>query len=302
MARVSPIARLAEAALRAYTRVAPTERGGYRLARLARRLRAPGERRDLFRTPHGFSLELDLACYPDCTMAHGLYELDTVRVIRRLLRPGDHFVDGGANVGYFTMLAALLVGAGGRVDAFEPQPENRARLEGHLRRNGLADRVRVHAEALSDAAGTATIHRFVGDQGNHGTASLFAGDGAVSSSSVDVPTVRMDEALGADASPALVKLDVEGAEALAIAGMTGLLRGPRPPAVILEHNPDAARRAGRGLSEPVERLLATRDDWQVRVIAFGLPRLDPRDAAVWSRLRPVNLLVQSPAGAAPMLR
>jgi FkbM family methyltransferase len=237
-------------------------------------------------------------------MAFGLYELDTARVMRRLLRRGDHFVDGGANIGYLTMIGAQCVGPTGSVDAFEPQSDNRARLEANLRRNGLTDRVRVHAEALSDAGGTATIHRFAGDEGNHGMASLFAGDGAAAATvSVEVPTVRLDDAL-IGTSPALIKLDVEGAESLAIKGMTGLLKSPRPPAVILEHNPETLRRAGAaaGLSEPVRLLLATRDDWQVRVIAFGLPRIDPNDTKRWQRLRQVNLLVQSPSGAAPMLR
>jgi FkbM family methyltransferase len=292
-----------EAALRGYASVTPTERGGYRLARLARRFRSSDARRDTFRTPHGLTLDLDLNCYPDCTMAFGLYELDTARVMRRLLRPGDHFVDGGANIGYLTMIGAQCVSATGRVDAFEPQPDNRARLEANLQCNGLTGRVRVHAEALSDVAGTATIHRFAGDEGNHGMASLFAGDGAAASVSVEVPTVRLDDAL-IGTSPALIKLDVEGAESLAIRGMTGLLKSPRPPAVILEHNPETLRRAGAasGLSEPVQLLLATRDDWQVRVIAFGLPRIEPNDGPRWQRLRQVNLLVQSPSGAAPMLR
>lgn len=298
---LSPTARLVESALRTYTRAVPTERGGYRLARFVRRFRSADARRDLFRTPHGFTLDLDLNCYPDCTMAFGLYELDTLRVMRRLLRAGDHFVDGGANIGYLTMAGAQLVGPTGRVDAFEPQPDNRARLEENLRRNGLAERVRVHAAALSDAAGTARIHRFTNDAGNHGVASLFAGDGAVATSTVDVPTVRMDEAL-AGTAPVLVKLDVEGAESLAIAGMERLLKSAHPPAVILEHNPTTSRRAGAGLSEPVERLLAMRDDWQVRAIAFRLPRIEPGDARAWQRLRQVNLLVQSPSGAAPLLR
>ena len=301
--RISPLIRAVESALRAYARLAPTERGGYRLARFVRRFRPTDARRDTFRTPHGLTLDLDLDCYPDCTMAFGLYELDTARVMRRLLRPGDHFVDGGANIGYLTMIGAQCVGSTGRVDAFEPQPDNRARLEANLQRNGLTDRVRVHAEALSDVGGTATIHRFAGDEGNHGMASLFAGDGAAAAVSVEVPTVRLDDAL-VGTSPALIKLDVEGAESLAIRGMTGLLKSPRPPAVILEHNPETLRRAGAAsaLSEPVRLLLATRDDWEVHVIAFGLPRIDPNDGPRWQRLRQVNLLVQSAAGRAPMLR
>lgn len=300
MPTISPLTRLIELTLRSYARVAPTERGGYRLARFVRRFRGPHARRDLFRTPGGLTLELDLDRYPDCTMAFGLYELDTIQVMRRLLRPGDHFVDGGANIGYLTMAAAQLVGPNGRVDAFEPHPDNRARLEANLHRNGLADRVRVHAAALSDAAGTATLHRFSDDGGNHGMASLFAGDGAVVTTSVQVPTVRMDDAL-AGTSPVLVKLDLEGAESVAITGMQRLLTAEHPPAVILEHNPVTSHRAGARLSEPVERLLTLRRDWQIRAIMHSLPRLDPADAKAWRRLRLVNLLIQSPAGSAPML-
>ncbi|HUF79655.1 MAG TPA: hypothetical protein VMN03_00855, partial [Burkholderiales bacterium] len=118
---------VAEMLVRGYARVAPSERGGYRLARAVRRLRPREAWRDAFDTPAG-RLELDLGAYPDCCMALGLYELDTARVLRRLLRPGDHFIDGGANIGYFSLMAARLVGSIGRVDAFEPQPENRARL------------------------------------------------------------------------------------------------------------------------------------------------------------------------------
>ncbi|MGH8579333.1 MAG: hypothetical protein ACREVK_04095 [Gammaproteobacteria bacterium] len=49
--------------------------------------------------PDTLRLRLDLATYPDCSMADGLYELDTLRSLKRLLRPGDHFVDLGANIG-----------------------------------------------------------------------------------------------------------------------------------------------------------------------------------------------------------
>src|SRR4051812_40042177 len=110
------IGRLALAALRGYARVAPTQRGGDRVVRVGRRLVPRAEWRGTFETPDHTRLELDLATYPDCCMAVGLYELDTLRLIRRVLRPGDHFVDCGANIGYVTLAAARAVGANGRVD------------------------------------------------------------------------------------------------------------------------------------------------------------------------------------------
>src|SRR3954447_5078874 len=133
------------AALRGYSRIAPTQRGGYRLVRMGRKFVARDQWRGTFHTPDRTRLELDLATYPDCCMAVGLYELDTLRLIRRVLRPGDHFVDCGANIGYFTLAAAACVGASGRVDAFEPDPLNRARLEANLAANGSPAQIHVHA-------------------------------------------------------------------------------------------------------------------------------------------------------------
>ena len=101
---------LAEATLRAYRHVAPTGRGMFRLARGVRRLRPRDRWRDTFHVD-GNALDLDLGVYPDCCMAFGVYELDTARWITRLLEPGGHFVDGGANLGYFTLLAASSRGA-----------------------------------------------------------------------------------------------------------------------------------------------------------------------------------------------
>ncbi len=135
---ILPAMHLADATLRVYGHIAPTGRGMFRLARLARRLRPRSRWRDTF-TVSGHALDLDLAVYPDCCMAFGVYELDTARWITRLLQPGGHFVDGGANLGYFTLLAAGCVGKAGRVDAFEPVPATRQRLTDHLNRNNLAD-------------------------------------------------------------------------------------------------------------------------------------------------------------------
>jgi len=154
--------------LRMYSRVAPTGRGGYRLARLARRFHRSDDQVALFGTPEGLRFHLDLRTYPDCCMAFGLYELDTARIIRKLLRPGDTFVDGGANIGYFSLIAAKAVGPAGRVHAFEPQPDNRRRLEEHVAMNSLSKVVTIHPVALSDARGRMELHTYENPAANHG--------------------------------------------------------------------------------------------------------------------------------------
>jgi FkbM family methyltransferase len=276
--------RAVDASLRIYSRVAPTGRGGYRLARLARRFHSRDDQHAVFRTPGGLQFELDLGTYPDCCIAFGLYELDTARTIKRLLRPGDTFIDGGANIGYFTLLASRAVGPTGHVHAFEPQPDNRRRLAEHVAMNGAVN-VTIHPVALSDRPGAVELHTFENPAANHGQSTFFAGDGAATRK-VSVETVRLDDVLP-DARPRLIKLDIEGAEPLAIAGMTETLRRHRP-AVIVELNATTLARAGFATREPLDRLLAAVPDYEPRVIAWRLRKL--KDVAHYSD--EVNLLFQ----------
>jgi FkbM family methyltransferase len=246
---------MALGAVRAYARVAPTQRGGYRLARLARRFVPRSGWNGAFEVPGGARLDLDLGTYPDCCMAVGIYELDTLRLIRRLLRPGDHFVDCGANIGYFTLAAAARVGPAGRVDAFEPDPLNRARLEKHLAAKGSPANVRVHSVAVSDVAGEATLYHPTEGGRNHGEASLFRpADGAAAA--YTVPTARLDEVV--TDSPRLIKMDVEGAELAAIRGMTRLLKADTPPMLVVEHNPESAAAAGHRAGDLLRALREAR--------------------------------------------
>lgn len=279
-------------ALKAYSRVAPTHRGGFRLARLARRFRPREQWRDTYRTPEGMVMDLDLSTYPDCCMAFGLYELETARLIKSMLKPGDHFVDGGANIGYFTLMAAQQVGPRGRVDAFEPQPENRARLQTHIARHNFDDRVRVHEVALSSEPGEATVRLFTGDHVNHGASSLFERVGVTTARTFQVRTARMDQVL-AGTQPKLVKLDIEGAEPLAIAGMTALLQSNRPPAIIAELNKPTAKAAGFDPGEFLRRALDAQPRYEIFDIGVRTKRL-PDIAAALEGEGERNLLLRVP--------
>jgi FkbM family methyltransferase len=245
--------RAIDALLRSYARIAPTSRGGYRLARFARRFHGSANRVGVFQTPHGVRLGLDLDVYPDCSMAYGLFEVETVRVLRSILRPGDTFIDGGANVGYFTVLAAKIVGERGRVHAFEPHPDNVTRLQQNVVENGVASSVTIHPVALADRPGEMQLHILGEANTNHALATFFAAPGT-QTRAVTVSVVRLDDYLPAVA-PRLIKLDIEGAEPLAISGMVATLRRHRP-AVIVEMNAGALGRAG---SSPEELLAALLD-------------------------------------------
>jgi FkbM family methyltransferase len=268
---MSALGRLALAALRGYARLAPTQRGAYRMVRIGRRFLPRDRWQDTFETPDHARLQLDLATYPDCCMAVGLYELDTLRLVRRILRPGDHFVDCGANLGYFTLAAARAVGPTGRVDAVEPDPLNRARLERHLALNGAPAWVNVHAVALCDHAGVATLYHPLGDARNHGEASLYAPAAGVATESCTVPTARLDEAIAG--LPRLIKMDIEGAELAALRGMTRLLQSDSPPQLIIEHNPESASAAGHRPGDLLRTLRQANPHYRAHWIGWRLREL-----------------------------
>lgn len=216
---------------------------GRAAAELARRWRQDAASYRRLRVA-GQDLHLDVSeFYAHDHFFHGKpYEPGLAACLARLLRPGDTFVDAGANHGYFSLLAAKLVGPAGRVIAFEPHSEARTRLTRHLELNGLQDQVEVHPLALSDRSGVAQMH-----QSHHNALASLVPDQSPVRHLVDfgapfeVPTVRFDEWCARHAVGAirLMKIDVEGAELMVLGGMPESLRSGLE-AVVLETAPDSS--------------------------------------------------------------
>jgi FkbM family methyltransferase len=174
------------------------------------------------------------------------YEAETVALFARVLRPGATVVDVGANHGYFTVLAALLVGPEGRVEAFEPNPSVAAALGEVLARNGVSGRVAVHLAALSDTQGWARFFPSV-SRVNDGLSSLLASPDALehgvirADHTIRVPTETFD-AFAARVGLGrvdLLKVDVEGAEAMMLRGMARTLAERPPLRIVCETTPDS---------------------------------------------------------------
>jgi FkbM family methyltransferase len=173
----------------------------------------------------------------------GTNELPVQQAMVELLRAGDEFVDIGANVGFFSLLAARLVGPAGRVLALEALPENVLALEANVRRNRF-DQVMCRQVAVSDEVGEAEL--IVAS--HPGGAALAQADRPPDPSGrVMVRTVTVDALVDEAAikSPRLVKVDVEGAEAAVLAGMARTLRRERPIVLVELDGPDAERLAAR---------------------------------------------------------
>jgi FkbM family methyltransferase len=152
-----------------------------------------------------------------------LYEPDVTAVFRRLLRPGMGVLDLGANIGYFTMLAASLVGPQGWVVAVEPNPANVKLLEASRRANGFA-----HVTACQVAAGREPGLLVLNTSHSNGTTSGLPDDVNAVLGAQIVPCVRADSLVPPGRRVDLVKLDVEGAEYNALLGAAELLARWRP--------------------------------------------------------------------------
>lgn len=163
-------------------------------------------------------------------LAIAIHEPESTGAYWGVIREGMLIVDGGANRGGYALLGSKRTRPAGRVYAFEPEPENFRRLSRRL--SGLRNVVPVQ-KAIGKRSGEArlNLHRF------HQSHSLTRhGD---SEQSVTVSVTSLDDFVREQSLPGLdlVKLDIEGAEMEAIAGMAGILAGARRPVVLCEIHP-----------------------------------------------------------------
>jgi FkbM family methyltransferase len=165
-----------------------------------------------------------------------VYEPALSNIVARL-GEGDTFLDVGANLGFFTILGARAVGAEGRVFAFEPHPQVRARLLAALALNGVEPRVEVSGEAVGLVTGE-RVRLHLSDRGlefsslvPHRAPAAAAGF----TQSIEVETIALDAWFSDHpVEPALIKIDVEGAEDLVVGGMAGTLRARPPRRIVCE--------------------------------------------------------------------
>ncbi len=214
-----------------------------------RRWRAAG-RRTVRGKWHGCTLDLDLGNWSErlSWFLARYHDLALQMLLRRLLRPGDAFVDVGANHGLLTVLGAHLVGPAGTVVAFEPNPEAAAAIAGHVGRNRLGN-VSLHPCGLGEVAGDGVLHVFAGHDG-WGSLSGAAPAGAALSQTHRITVRRGDEMLAglAAGTPVVCKIDVEGWEVAVLRGLRQTLARLRP-ALVLEVVPEHLHRAGSSVDE-----------------------------------------------------
>jgi FkbM family methyltransferase len=177
----------------------------------------------------------------------GLWEAHVTGWMQQTLKPGDMFVDVGANIGYFTLLAAQAVGDTGRVVAVEAHPGLAELLRRNTVINGVHPRVQVFPHAAWSEATKLRFHQRAHYSANSSVGSM--GEAALSEFDdhedvVEVEAVRLDDLLAGVARVDLVKVDVEGAEVRAFTGMEQTLSANPDVTIMFEWSPAQLRLVG----------------------------------------------------------
>jgi len=174
-------------------------------------------------------------------IAIGVHEQSTQDSIRKVLRPGMHCIDIGAHVGLYTLVMAQGSKPGGKVFAFEPFPGTFDLLAKNIRENRLDEIVTAYEVACAAAPGEAQIFvpidddlgpTYVPAQTDESVAKGLKG--------LQVKLARVDDLVPEDIHIGLVKMDIEGGEPRALAGMERIVRRDRP-FVVTEFNPYCLR-------------------------------------------------------------
>jgi FkbM family methyltransferase len=238
----------------------PLSRGKGRLTEwLATRL-TPSESKEVVvgAMTAGFRMHLHLGDPQERLMYFsGEYEHLTANVFKMALRPGDIVIDGGANIGYYSLLSATMVGQEGSVHAFEPIPDTFDALTANVAVNNFV-RIHLNQTALSDHAGELQFEVPLDKQTHQplrtGARQVLLGDGPVTRV---LATTLDDYAASRDiAHIRLVKLDLEGGELEAVKGMQNLLSTHAIDYLIAESNTwllEKRQMSGREVTEAVAR-------------------------------------------------
>lgn len=174
----------------------------------------------------------------------GVWEKTQTEQLLEQLSPGDTFVDVGANIGYYTVLAAQKVGPEGRVFAFEPDPESFALLQHNVERNGLSQVV-LENKAAGAEDGKLELFLSTANRGDHRIYDPGGGR-----SSVEVAVVRLDDYFAKVGGPIHgMKIDTRGAECAILAGMGGILEAHAELSLVVAYYPGFVKAMGY---EPAE--------------------------------------------------
>lgn len=205
----------------------------------------------------------------------GSWEGSSTAIVLQLLRNAADFIDVGANIGWYTLIAAHALAGRGHVHSFEPDPAHVAKLKANVAVNRL-DNVTVNELALSDQSGKATLHLNALNRGDNSLLPLATRRG-----SATVELGRLDDYSGLSRErPLIIKIDVQGSEIDVLAGARRLLEShPHEIVLLCEISPSALAVGGRtawelaGMLDELDFLAARVDRMRPRILPMSWERM-----------------------------
>jgi FkbM family methyltransferase len=153
-------------------------------------------------------------------------------LVKNQINKGDVVIDVGANIGYYALIFAGLVGENGKVFAFEPDPDNFALLNKNVKENKFKNVVLIN-KAVSDKSGKTTLYLSENNKGDH---RIY--DSGEKRKSIVVNVVCLDDFLKDKKDKInFIKMDIQGAEGNAIKGMLGLIKNNNKIKILTEFWP-----------------------------------------------------------------
>jgi FkbM family methyltransferase len=197
----------------------------------------------------GHKMFLDSGDYLQLS-TRGVCEKLTTEIIKKEVKKGNIVLDLGANIGYYSLILAKLVGKNGRVFAFEPDPVNFAILKKNIQINNYQNVV-AYQKAVSNQSGTLRLYQNPKNPGAH----TIYQDFKENRTSIKVKSIKLDDyfqnhKLRID----FIKMDIEGAEAAALLGMMNILKRNKKIKIITEFQPLGLERSGFGARKFLELL------------------------------------------------
>ncbi len=214
--------------------------------RLGTHLLVPGSSRKRVRVQGGPSEGLLLEVDPrwEHTAWDGSYEPEALKVFLKLVKPHMLVFDIGAGFGFYAMLAARV---GANVIAFEPDPENARSLSQHVTMNNLGGGIHIIHQAVYSHTGHITLAASEGLSAHRNTSVRVHSDDP--RAGFDVPCTTLDDYIGDNTGPGIVKLDVEGAESNVLRGADRTFRTVRPVLLCEIHDEENAQFSQEWLRE-----------------------------------------------------
>jgi len=161
-----------------------------------------------------------------------IYEKNETNFVKDSVNKGDIVIDIGANIGYYTLMFAKLVGDTGKIYAFEPDPKNFSILEKNIQVNGY-NNIILEKKAVSNKLGKST---FYVSENSAGSSMHKPNNYAVNEIYVDL--ITLDNYFEVNSiTPDFIKIDIEGYELNALKGMESILQSSDKTKIMIEYNP-----------------------------------------------------------------